>query len=68
MAVTEQFSCDTCGKLKQTTNHWFLAVWDGAAITVRHWTSVQESNRHGFKHYCGQECVIKAVNEWMQSE
>jgi len=68
MAVTEQYSCDICGKQKQHTNHWLLASMDNAALTVRTWESVQVSNKREFKHLCGQECVLKFVNKWMNNE
>jgi hypothetical protein len=61
--ITQQFKCDSCGTVKQESNHWFLvthhaegyivlAQWSGAAHTV------------GIKHYCGAGCLGKAVSLW----
>jgi hypothetical protein len=68
MAVTEQYSCDICGKQKQQTNHWLLAFIADYTISVRTWDSVKTENLREFKHLCGQECVLKFVNKWMNNE
>jgi len=65
MAVTEQFSCDVCKKPKQGTNHWFAAYRENHMINVFFWTAVKAEKLRDYKHLCGQECVLKAVNEWM---
>lgn len=66
MARRDAFTCDVCGKAKQDVNHWWM-LFEGESQTgtycaVYTWDGDIES----FKHLCGQECVIKAVNEWMQ--
>lgn len=63
--ITETVTCDVCGKVKQAVNHW----WEVKACFGGYWIfptglAVRED---GMKDCCGQECVIKAVNEWMQS-
>ena len=62
MAIVEQVTCDVCGKLKGDVNHWWLAhVKD--FIRVEPWAETLSIGE--FKHLCGQECVIQAVNRWM---
>lgn len=65
MAIAQAVTCDACGKQKGEVNHWFyllpasnfhLSVWDAGADAL------------GAQHLCGAECVIKAVNKWMQEQ
>lgn len=73
MAVIQAVCCDVCGKQKQEVNHWFKA----------HATLRSRESFPGFSVYpaaedlaagfiyldlCGQECVVKALNKWMQEQ
>jgi len=63
--IATKVTCDVCGKEKQDVNHWWMghpgAISAGWAIHV--WV---EDVAHLRDHYCGQECAIKALSEWMQ--
>jgi hypothetical protein len=66
MAVIEQIVCDGCGKRKQQTNHWWLFNEDQytgeeIGIGIFPWHEPND----GMLHFCGAQCVIKAVSEWM---
>ena len=62
MAITQAITCDQCGKVKGDVNHWWLYSFSGA-FTAEPWGDKAEI----FKHACGQECLTKALNEFMQS-
>jgi adenine-specific DNA methylase len=66
MAWTEQITCDGCGKKKGDVNHWWLMEKTANEFRIYRWN---EQTTKGLirraKHLCGQECVIKAVNEYL---
>jgi hypothetical protein len=77
MAWTETFNCDICGKQKGTVDHWWLA-W-----TEPHRPHAEAAERQMFKiypwenmmahdatvkHLCGQACLQKLVDRWLNSE
>ena len=74
---TETFNCDICGKQKGSTDHWWLA-W-----TEPYSPHPQAPERHLFKiypwenmlahdatvkHLCGQACLQKLVDRWLNAE
>jgi len=61
MAITEQITCDVCGKSKGSVNHWWMLGENPKELVIRPYVPSL-----GWKHLCGQQCVIKAVSEWMQ--
>ena len=68
MAITETITCDVCGKQKQQTNHWWmydrpLKAYPDSGFVVWQW---DDKHAKQYKSACGQECITKAVNEWMQ--
>ena len=65
MAIVEQVTCDVCGKLKNTVNHWWILSSNSGAITIWPWGKGLGANDSNKTHLCGQECVIQAVNRWM---
>lgn len=65
MRKPETYSCDVCGKQKQSVNHWWLA-FGGTPFELYPWTEANAIDAD--KHLCGAECVIKAVSEWMQTD
>lgn len=68
MAWTKQFTCNVCGKLKQTTNHWWIAyISNGTGLMISPWNEALANNEQ-VQTLCGQECVIKAVSEYMQKQ
>ena len=45
MAIVEQVTCDVCGKLKNTVNHWWIGSSNAGAITIWPWG---DDERTGF--------------------
>lgn len=65
MAKREVFTCNVCGKDKQITNHWWIAyVSPGVGFMISPWSDSLAANDQ-VQTLCGQECVIKAVNEYL---
>lgn len=63
MAITPQITCDVCGKQKQKVNRWWLGAL-GNGFTLQKWSD-EIANVDKIKHFCGQTCVIQAVNKFM---
>ena len=69
MAFTQKVNCDICGKEKGSVNHWWIfdpPRTEGQELFLMAKWSDERAVR--YKHACGQECLIKAVSEWMQKE
>jgi hypothetical protein len=74
---TETFNCDVCGKQKGTVDHWWLA-WSEpysphAEAPERHmfkiypWENMLAHDSLA-KHLCGQACLQKLVDRWLNVE
>ncbi len=65
-------ACDVCGRMKQETNHWFLAIApvdtsDPRNNGIAFGTSeavIQDSTGLILEHICGQECLHKRLSRW----
>ena len=65
-------ACNICGRMKQDTNHWFLAIApadtsDPRSNGIAFGTS--EAVLHDptgliLEHICGQECLHKRLSRW----
>ena len=77
MTWTETFNCDICGKQKGTVDHWWLA-WSEpfvphAEAPERHmlkvypWENMLAHDANA-RHLCGQACLQKLVDRWMNGE
>ncbi len=76
MAWIETFKCDgdNCSSVKSETNHWWIADvgyasthgkgFDIPVFNVRPWS--EPSKDPGLRHYCSQNCALKAFDQWMQ--
>jgi hypothetical protein len=62
--IRQAISCDICGTEKKQTNHWFVAYDQGGELRVSGWNSVNRL-RPGSKHLCGQTCLHKLVDDFM---
>jgi len=68
MAKRTVYTCNVCGKDKLKTNHWWIAYVSSApGFMLSPWSDSLAENEE-VKTLCGQECLIKAVNEWMQKQ
>ena len=74
---TETFNCDICGKQKGNVDHWWLA-WsepysphDQAPrhqmLKIYPWENMTAHDANT-KHLCGQACLQKLVDRWMNAE
>ena len=77
MTWTETFNCDICGKQKSNINHWWL-IWTEpysphpAAPTrnllkIYPWENMAAHDAT-VKHLCGQACLQKFVDRWLNTE
>ena len=77
MTWTETFNCDICGKQKGSVDHWWLA-WsepysphDQAPrhhmLKIYPWENMTAHDA-ATKHLCGQACLQKLVDRWMNAE
>lgn len=74
---TETFNCDVCGKQKSSTDHWWLAWTElyspHPEATERHmfkiypWENMLAHDANA-KHLCGQACLQKLVDRWLNAE
>ena len=61
------FKCDVCGREKQASNHWWR-VRVGNALHIYHWDYFGEGGEDDsikHRHICGQECLMKVVQQFM---
>jgi hypothetical protein len=74
---TETFNCDICGKQKGSTDHWWLA-WielysphpeapERHLFKIYPWENMLAHDATA-KHLCGQACLQKLVDRWLNSE
>lgn len=67
MAETKQYTCDGCGAVKGSTNHWWRAV-SGVTWTMHPWDLPEEfiaDPEMKVLHICGEQCAIKKFSEFM---
>jgi len=63
--IRQAISCDVCGTEKKQTNHWFVAYEQGGELRVSGWSS-RNRLRAGSKHLCGQACLHKLADDFME--
>jgi len=63
--IRQAISCDICGAEKRQTNHWFIATERGGQLRVSGWSDGSRL-RTGTKHLCGQACLHKLADEFME--
>jgi len=74
---TETFNCDICGKQKGSVDHWWLA-WsepyrphqeapERPMLKIYPWENMSAHDSTA-KHLCGQACLQKLVDRWMNTE
>ena len=66
MARSETVTCDGCGKVKGTTDHWFVVTvidsGDGIRSIILTTGSGICANENS-ADLCGESCVLKKVSE-----
>ena len=63
--IRQAISCDICGAEKKQTNHWFVAWENEGELRVSGWSS-RNRGRAGSKHLCGQACLHKLADDFME--
>jgi hypothetical protein len=63
--IRQAISCDICGAEKRQTNHWFVAWEHDGELRVTGW-SARTRLRGGAKHLCGQVCLHKLADDFME--
>lgn len=63
--IRQAISCDICGAEKRQTNHWFVAYEQAGELRVSGWNS-RNRLRTNSKHLCGQACLHKLADEFME--
>lgn len=56
--------CDGCGKVKGETNHWFKSYISETMFEVAR----PQDRDSSYKDYCGQNCITKAFQEWLNAQ
>jgi len=56
-----QYECDGCGKIKGSDNHWFSVSADGNSLQVSRF------DRNATSVFCGEQCVLTALSDWLAS-
>ncbi len=62
---TTTITCDVCGKVKGESNHWFKVEIRSQCIFV---TPASWARNTKEQDACGQECVHKLLDRWMESQ
>ena len=62
-------ACDVCGRQKQETNHWLVAVmkdgFEGIIFQPAEATEEPRNPRVIYEDICGQECAHKRLSRWL---
>ncbi len=67
----ETFTCDICGAVKETTNHWWKLGIDRATenkqLAILPFNDDWEPEDYWEERFdlCGESCVLKQVSEFM---
>jgi hypothetical protein len=78
VAKCEVVLCDGCGAQRKDVNHWFVisppgnfeqfniggSDFQGPSLLITHYSD-ETTNASGVKHFCGQVCVHKFVDEFL---
>jgi hypothetical protein len=77
MSRPVQIVCDGCGKVKQDSNHWWMAAQQSREASAGKFKlalydhDAKESDIFGqltgwtFYDFCGQDCALKFISEQM---
>jgi len=65
MAKVDTYQCDGCGAQKGNLNHWFRLGVQDVSLGIYTWAGGDATDDD--KHFCSDECVIKAVQQWLSA-
>ena len=63
----ETIHCDVCGRQKQETNHWWMAIPIGESGIDKLLIQPNDADANGFD-LCGSECVQRKVSEFLEGK
>jgi hypothetical protein len=63
--IRQSVSCDVCGTEKRQTNHWFVALEVSGELRLSA-LNIRSRSRADAKHLCGQKCLHKLVDDFME--
>jgi hypothetical protein len=60
--------CDECSEERKETNHWWIVQIAGDRPSFMCWPWDVGQHLVTARHYCGQSCVLKAMERWMSEQ
>jgi hypothetical protein len=66
MTALREFSCEICGTITTSPNHWFVIQCGDATLTVIRWNS-EAANASGARHFCGEGHAQIYISRWFES-
>ena len=71
MSQSNVITCDVCGRQKQETNHWFVAIHDShdeaMGICFGPHDDEEYSPSSVVEHICGQACAHTRLSQFLDS-
>lgn len=69
MSEVRTVKCDVCGRQKQETNHWLIAIQhpDLSGILFVPADDAQEDLDYPRQDICGRACATQRLNQWIES-
>jgi hypothetical protein len=67
----EIITCDVCGVERGESNHWFMGispVSSGDWTSIKKWSDETAKLNTTVKHLCGQLCVHKFIDAFMEGK
>lgn len=69
--VVESKVCNVCGRQKQETNHWLVAItrpgMEGIMIVPADSASGDLGEAYQREDLCGQACTTKRLSQWLET-
>lgn len=66
MSLLSTYICDQCGKQKETSNHWWIAIISNSKIAFFPWITGFAVDSKA-THLCGEGCAAKLMSQWMET-
>ena len=66
MTTLQEFRCEICSRIANSTNHWFVIECSDSELTVLKSNS-QAGNTAGARHFCGEAHAQVYISRWFES-
>ena len=67
--ISDAVTCDVCGRQKQETNHWLVAITDpgfaSGIVFVAADSLAERESRYAYDDLCGEGCALKRLSRWL---